>query len=328
MEYLLALLVYLSNPWIKGLVGGIGLALAIAGSIVLLLWVERKFIGRLQHRYGPNRVGKFGILQLVVDGIKLLTKEDIIPDAADKTVFKLAPIIAFAIAFLPFLAIPFSETMIVSDLNVGILFILAVSSMAVVPTIMAGWSPNNKYNLLGGMRAAALMISYEVPMGLAIIGVVMLTDSMSMVEIVKAQEKIWFIFPQALGFVVFVVAAFMEAARLPFDLPEAESEIVQGWTTEFSGMKFAMLLFAEYIHSILASLLIVILFLGGWHGPILPAPIWVLIKTFIVMLILMWMRATVPRVRIDQLLNVGWKVLIPLAMINIAFTGTARVILG
>jgi NADH-quinone oxidoreductase subunit H len=172
------------------------------------------------------------------------------------------------------------------------------------------------------------MISYEVPMGLAIIGVVMLTDSMSMVEIVKAQEKIWFIFPQALGFVVFVVAAFMEAARLPFDLPEAESEIVQGWTTEFSGMKFAMLLFAEYIHSILASLLIVILFLGGWHGPILPAPIWILIKTFIVMLILMWMRATVPRVRIDQLLNVGWKVLIPLAMINIAFTGTARVILG
>ena len=328
MEYLLSLLVYLSNPWVKGLVGGIGLALAIAGSIVLLLWVERKFIGRLQHRYGPNRVGKFGILQLVVDGIKLLTKEDIIPDAADKTVFKLAPIIGFAIAFLPFLAIPFSETMIVSDLNVGILFILAVTSMAVVPTLMAGWSPNNKYNLLGGMRAAALMISYEVPMGLAIIGVVMLTDSMSMVEIVKAQEKIWFIFPQALGFVVFVVAAFMEAARLPFDLPEAESEIVQGWTTEFSGMKFAMLLFAEYIHSILASLLIVILFLGGWHGPILPAPIWILIKTFIVMLILMWMRATVPRVRIDQLLNVGWKVLIPLAMINIAFTGTARVILG
>jgi NADH-quinone oxidoreductase subunit H len=282
----------------------------------------------MQHRYGPNRVGKYGILQLVVDGIKLLTKEDIIPSAADRLVFTLAPIIGFAVALLPFLAIPFSENIIVSDLNIGILYILAVSSLAVVPTIMAGWSPNNKYNLLGGMRAAATMISYEVPMGLAIIGVVMLTGSLSMIEIVKAQDRIWFVFPQIIGFTVFLVAAFMEAARLPFDLPEAESEIVQGWTTEYSGIKFAMLLFAEYIHSILASLLVVVLFLGGWHGPILPAPIWLLIKTLLVMLVLMWMRATVPRVRIDQLLNVGWKVLIPLALFNIGFTGFLRVIMG
>jgi NADH-quinone oxidoreductase subunit H len=290
--------------------------------------LERKFIGRLQQRYGPNRVGKYGILQLVVEGIKLFTKEDIVPSAADKLVFTLPPMVGFAVALLPFLAIPFSENIIVSDLNIGILYILAVSSLAVVPTIMAGWSPNNKYNLLGGMRAAAAMISYEVPMGLAIIGVVMLTGSLSMVEIVKAQEGMWFVFPQIIGFAVFLVAAFMEAARLPFDLPEAESEIVQGWTTEYSGMKFAMLLFAEYIHSILASLLVVILFLGGWHGPILPAPLWLLIKTLLVMLVLMWMRATVPRVRIDQLLNVGWKVLIPLALFNIAFTGFLRVIMG
>lgn len=323
-----ALLGFLSNPWIRGVVGALGFASIIAGSIMLLLWLERKFIGRLQHRYGPNRVGKYGILQLVVDGIKLFTKEDIVPRAADKTVFILAPIIGFAIALMPFVAIPFTETVIVSDLNIGILYILAVSSLAVVPTIMAGWSPNNKYNLLGGMRAAAMMISYEVPMGLAIIGVVMLTGSLSMVEIVKAQEKLWFIFPQILGFIVFVVAAFVEAARLPFDLPEAESELVQGWTTEYSGMKFAMLLFAEYIHSILASLLIAILFLGGWHGPILPAPIWLLVKTFLVMLVLMWMRATVPRVRIDQLLNVGWKVLIPIALLNIGVTGYLRMVLG
>lgn len=323
-----AMLSYLSNPWIRGTVGALGLASIIAGSIILLLWLERKFIGRLQHRYGPNRVGKYGILQLVVDGIKLFTKEDIVPASADKLVFTLAPIIGFAVALLPFLAIPFSEGIIVSDLNIGILYILAVSSLAVVPTIMAGWSPNNKYNLLGGMRAAATMISYEVPMGLAIIGVVMLTGSLSMIEIVKAQERVWFIFPQIIGFAVFLVAAFMESARLPFDLPEAESELVQGWTTEYSGMKFAMLLFAEYIHSILAALLVAILFLGGWHGPILPAPIWLLIKTLLVMLVLMWMRATVPRVRIDQLLNVGWKVLIPLALFNIAFTGSLRVILG
>lgn len=323
-----ALLSYLSNPWIRGSVGALGFAGIIAGTIMLLLWVERKFIGRLQHRYGPNRVGKYGILQLVVDGIKLFTKEDIVPAAADRLVFTLAPVVAFAVALLPFLAIPFSESIIVSDLNIGILYILAVSSLAVVPTIMAGWSPNNKYNLLGGMRAAAMMISYEVPMGLAIIGVVMLTGSMSMVAIVKAQEGVWFVFPQAIGFVVFLVAAFMEAARLPFDLPEAESEIVQGWTTEYSGMKFAMLLFAEYIHSILASLLLAVLFLGGWHGPILPAPVWLLVKTFLVMLVLMWMRATVPRVRIDQLLNVGWKVLIPLALLNIAITGYFKVVLG
>ena len=328
MPEISALLSYLSNPWIRGIVGALGLASIIAGSIILLLWLERKFIGRMQHRYGPNRVGKYGILQLVVDGIKLLTKEDIIPSAADRLVFTLAPIIGFAVALLPFLAIPFSENIIVSDLNIGILYILAVSSLAVVPTIMAGWSPNNKYNLLGGMRAAATMISYEVPMGLAIIGVVMLTGSLSMIEIVKAQDRIWFVFPQIIGFTVFLVAAFMEAARLPFDLPEAESEIVQGWTTEYSGIKFAMLLFAEYIHSILASLLVVVLFLGGWHGPILPAPIWLLIKTLLVMLVLMWMRATVPRVRIDQLLNVGWKVLIPLALFNIGFTGFLRVIMG
>lgn len=322
------LLTLFADPWIRGILGALGFASIIAGSIMFLLWLERKFIGRLQHRYGPNRVGKYGILQLVVDGIKLFTKEDIIPREADKLVFTLAPIIGFAVALLPFLAIPFSEKLIVSDLNIGILYILAVSSLAVVPTIMAGWAPNNKYNLLGGMRAAAMMISYEVPMGLAIIGVVMLTGSMSMVEIVKAQEGLWFIFPQFLGFIVFVVAAFAEAARLPFDLPEAESELVQGWTTEYSGMKFAMLLFAEYIHSILASLLIAVLFLGGWHGPLLPAPIWLLVKTFLVMLVLMWMRATVPRVRIDQLLNIGWKVLIPLALLNIAVTGFFKTMLG
>lgn len=316
----------LANPWIRGAAGAVGYASVISGALLLLIWLERKFIARLQHRYGPNRVGKYGILQLVVDGIKLFTKEDIVPMNADKLIFTLAPIVGFTVALLPFLAVPIGEKVIVSDLNIGILYILAVSSLAVVPTLMAGWSPNNKYNLLGGMRAAAMMISYEVPMGLAIIGVVMLTGSLSMTDIVRAQADMWFIIPQFIGFIVFVVAAFVEAARLPFDLPEAESELVQGWTTEYSGMKFAMLLFAEYIHSIMASLLIAILFLGGWHGPVLPGPVWLLLKTFLVLLVLMWMRATVPRVRIDQLLNIGWKILIPLALLNIAVTGIYRLV--
>lgn len=318
----------LQNPLVRGIVGAVVLATSISVALLFLIWLERKFIGRLQHRYGPNRAGKFGILQMVVDGIKLLTKEDIIPEKADRAVFTAAPILGFAIAFLPFAAIPFSESLVVSNINIGILYILAVSSLAVVPTIMAGWSSNNKYSLLGGMRAAAMMISYEVPAALAVVGVVMLAGSLNMVDIVKAQEKVWFFLPQILGFAVFIVAAFVEAARLPFDLSEAESELVQGWTTEYSGMKFAMLLFAEYIHSVLVSLLIVILFLGGWHGPILPPVAWLLFKTFGVMLLLMWMRASVPRVRIDQLLNIGWKVLIPIALLNIAITGYAKLLLG
>ncbi|MFQ6105621.1 MAG: NADH-quinone oxidoreductase subunit H, partial [Candidatus Hydrothermarchaeaceae archaeon] len=250
----------LQNPLIRGIVGAIVLASLISLALLFLIWLERKFIGRLQNRYGPNRVGKFGILQMVVDGIKLLVKEDVIPEKADRPVFTAAPILGFAIAFLPFVAIPFSKSLIVSNINIGILYILAVSSLAVVPTIMAGWGPNNKYNLLGGMRAAAMMISYEIPAALAVIGVVMLSGSLNMIEIVNAQEKVWFILPQILGFSVFIVAAFVEASRLPFDLSEAESELVQGWTTEYSGMKFAMLLFAEYIHAVLVSLLMVILF--------------------------------------------------------------------
>lgn len=318
----------LQNPLIRGIVGAIALASLISLALLFLIWLERKFIGRLQNRYGPNRVGKFGILQMVVDGIKLFVKEDVIPEKADRPVFTAAPILGFAIAFLPFVAIPFSKSLIVSNINIGILYILAVSSLAVVPTIMAGWAPNNKYNLLGGMRAAAMMISYEIPAALAVIGVVMLSGSLNMIEIVNAQEKVWFILPQILGFSVFIVAAFVEAARLPFDLSEAESELVQGWTTEYSGMKFAMLLFAEYIHAVLVSLLMVILFLGGWHGPVLPPVAWLLLKTFLVMLFLMWMRATVPRVRIDQLLNIGWKVLIPIALLNIGITGCGRLLLG
>ncbi|MEK6978247.1 MAG: NADH-quinone oxidoreductase subunit NuoH [Candidatus Hydrothermarchaeota archaeon] len=319
---------YLAMPLVRGVVGATILIASISLALLFLIWLERKLIARLQQRYGPNRAGKFGILQIIADGIKLLTKEDIVPAAADRWVFNAAPVLGFGIAFLAFVAIPFGEGLIVSDLNIGILYIMAVSSLAVVPVIMAGWAPNNKYNLLGGMRSAAQMISYEVPLTLSIVGVVMMAGSLSTVAIVEAQKRLWFIVPQILGFIVFLVAAFAESARLPFDLPEAESELVQGWTTEYSGMKFAMLLFAEYIHSILAALLVTVLFLGGWNGPILPPTVWFLLKAFVVLLFFMWMRASVPRVRIDQLLNIGWKVLIPLALLNIVITGAAGVLLG
>ena len=319
---------YLSIPLIRGTVGAVILVSAISVALLFLIWLERKIIGRIQHRYGPNRVGPFGILQMMVDGIKLFTKEDIVPENADKLVFTLAPIIAFTIAFLPFVVIPFSKVLVTSNINIGILYILAVSSLAIPPVIMAGWAPNNKYNLLGGMRSAAMMISYEVPMALAIIGVVMLAGSLNLIDIVEAQAKVWYIFPQILGFLIFLLAAFAEIGRLPFDLAEAESELVQGWTTEYSGMRFAFLLFAEYMHSVLASLLIVILFLGGWHGPLLPPAAWLLTKTFFVMTFLMWMRGVVPRVRIDQLLNIGWKVLIPLALFNIFITGVGMQVIG
>jgi NADH-quinone oxidoreductase subunit H len=343
---------------IKGLVGVVILLAVISLNVLFLTWMERKVIARIQVRYGPNRAGPFGLLQPLADVIKLLFKEDIIPQKADRAVFTLAPAIAFTVAFLPALAIPFGEGLIVSDLNIGILYIVAVSALATIPVIMAGWSSNNKYSLLGGMRSAAQSISYEIPLGLSIIGVVALAGSLSMVTIVERQATTWlyviptwFIFLQPIGFAVFFLAALAEMARIPFDLPEAESCLVAGFHTEYGAMKFAMLLFAEYIHMVIASALMVILFLGGWHGPglsLLPiallkvapasiagalSPILVTLlslfyffaKLYAVIFVLMWIRATLPRVRIDQLLDIGWKVLLPLALLNIAITGIAIV---
>ncbi len=313
--------IIINNYWVRGLIGAIFWAVFLGVSIVILPWLERKVVARVQHRYGPNRVGPFGILQLVVDAIKLLTKEDIVPKYADKFVFNLAPIIAFMLALVVFVNIPLSPTLVASNLNVGILYILAVSSLSAVIYLLTGWAPNNKFNLLGGMRAAAMMVAYEIPMALAVIGVIMMAGSVNLVDIVEAQSRIWFIIPQILGFLIFMVAAFAECGRLPFDLAEAESELVQGWTTEYSAMKFAMLLFAEYGHTILAAFLVTLLYLGGWHGPILPGPIWVLLKTFLIIIFFMYMRGVLPRIRIDQFLNIGWKVLIPLALLNIFITG-------
>jgi len=311
-----------NNPLIRGIVGGLLLASTISLTVLFLTWVERKIIARIQVRYGPNRAGPFGLLQPIADAVKLLTKEDIIPEDADKAVFWATPIVAFTVGFLAWVTIPFTKRLVVSNLNIGVLYIMAVSSLAPIAVIMAGWAPNNKYNLIGGMRYAAHMISYELPLVLSMMGVVAITRSLNLIEIVEAQSGAWFIFLQPLGFVVFFVAAVAEMGRIPFDLLEAEGELVAGWTTEFAGMKFSMLLFAEYIHTLVDSALIVILFLGGWLGPaILPPLIWFLLKMGLIILFLMWARGTLPRVRIDQLLTIGWKVLLPLALLNITLTG-------
>ncbi|AGK61774.1 NADH:ubiquinone oxidoreductase subunit 1 (chain H) [Archaeoglobus sulfaticallidus PM70-1] len=313
----------LENPLIRGLAGALIVVGMISVSVLILIWAERKIIARLQHRYGPNRAGKFGILQTIADGLKLFLKEDITPAGVDRITYSLAPVLCFALAMIPFIAIPVGRNYIVADLNAGILFILAVASLSVIPVMMAGWSANNKYNLLGGLRGAALMISYEIPAGLAIIGILVQSGSLRLADIVEAQRDGWFILPQFLGFAAFLISAFMESARPPFDLLEAESEIVQGWTTEYGGVKFALLMFGEYTHSVLSAMLIAILYLGGWLGPF-DSSLWLIIKALLVMIFLMWVRASVARIRIDQMLNFGWKVLIPIALLNIVIAGIVR----
>ncbi|MFH0887178.1 MAG: NADH-quinone oxidoreductase subunit NuoH [bacterium] len=289
--------------------------------VMFLVWMERKVSAHMQQRYGPMWVGRHGSLQLIADAIKLVAKEDLIPNAADKIVFWLAPILAFTAAFLAYLVIPIDGNLIVADLNIGILYILAVTSLTVIAIIMAGIGSNSKWTILGAMRSAAQIISYEVPLILSILGVIMITGSLSMISIVKAQENFWFILLQPLGFIIYLIAAVAETNRTPFDIPEAESELVAGYNTEYSGIKFAMLFFAEYVNVFTVSAIATTLFLGGWMGPFLAGPIWFLIKTLIMVFIIMWFRWTYPRLRIDQLMGFAWKVLLPLSFINIAITG-------
>jgi NADH-quinone oxidoreductase subunit H len=322
LEFYLSLL---ENPLFRGLAGALGVITVISLAVLILIWAERKFVARLQHRYGPNRAGKYGILQTLADGLKLFLKEDILPEKAEKYAYTLAPILCFSLAMLPFVAVPVERNIVVANLNAGILFILAVASLSIIPVIMAGWSPNNKYNLIGGIRSAALMISYEIPAGLAVIGVLVLSGSLNMIDIVEAQRDGWFILPQFLGFIIFITVSFMESARPPFDLPEAESEIVQGWTTEYSSVKFALLMLGEYTHAVFTSVLIAILYFGGWMGPLFDSPFWLALKTLVIMLFLMWVRASVVRIRIDQMVSFGWKFLIPLSLLNILIAGAIKV---
>jgi NADH-quinone oxidoreductase subunit H len=283
------------------------------------IYIERRGMGRMQSRLGPNRVGPFGLLQPVADAVKVLLKENIVPDKADKLIHWLAPVIAFAPVMMIFAVVPFQNGALLADLNIGILYIVAISSISTVGVFMAGWSSSNKYSLLGAMRDVAAVVSYEIPLVLSIVGVVLAAGSLSMNQIVLAQN-IPFILLQPLGFLLFFIAACAEINRSPFDLMEADSEIVAGFHTEYSGMKFAMFYLVEYAEAIAMSAIITTLFLGGWRGPLLPPWLWFILKTLIVFFVMVWTRTTLPRVRIDQLMALAWKFLFPLALINLFVT--------
>ena len=297
-----------------------------------LTWIERKVAGHIQQRLGPMRVGWHGLLQPLADGIKLLTKEDHIPTDADRFLFTLAPIMALVPPFAVFVAIPFGDsvtlfdteiTLYLVDMNVALLYILAVAGIEVMGVILAGWASNSKYAVLGSLRTCAQMISYEIPMGFSVIGVVMLAQSMSLVDIVNAQDGLWNVVYQPLGFFVFFIAAIAEAQRIPFDLPEAEGDLGAGYHTEYSGMRFSFFMISEYLIVVFLSALIVILFFGGWQGApfFLPGPIWFLLKVGFFIWVFMWLRFTFPRYRYDQLMTIGWKVLLPLSLANILISG-------
>ncbi len=302
--------------------------IVLLGWSAILTWIERRLLGVWQDRYGPNRVGPFGTLQIVADAIKLLTKEDWVPPFASKGVFVLAPTVIAATTLLAFAVVPIAPGIGVVDLNIGLLFFLAMSSLGVYSIVLGGWASNNKYSLLGGFRAAAQMLSYEVFMGLALMGVVMLAGSFDLRDIVNAQRNLWFCLPQFFGLLAFAVAGIAEARRLPFDLPEAEAELIAGFHTEYSGMKFGLFFIGEYIGIILISAMIVTLFFGGWLGPVLPPVIWFLVKTVVVIGIFILLRASLPRPRYDQLMAYGWKLMLPVTLLNLVITGAIALALG
>ncbi len=318
----------------------IGIAILIIKIVVMLgvlllaasylVWLERKFLARLQVRYGPNRVGPFGLLQPIADGIKLLTKEDLLPDQADPVIFRLAPAVVAIMAMLMFAVVPIGPDinlfghrvpMVITDLNVGLLYVFALSSLGVYGVALGGWASNSKFALLGGIRGAAQMVSYELALGLSLVPIVMLTGSFSLTEIVEAQTGRPYIFLQPISFAIFVISAMAESKRIPFDMPEAENELGAGFHTEYSGMRFGLFFLGEYVHIQVLGALTAVFFLGGWHGPLLPPLVWLILKIFLVAVIMIWIRGTLPRLRYDQLMALGWKVLIPAALVNIVLTG-------
>jgi len=287
-----------------------------------LIWLERRMLALWQDRYGPNRAGPFGLFIVIADTIKLFFKEDWIPPFADKKIFVFAPAIVAATVLMSFVIIPFAPGLLIADLNVGLLFFLAMSSLGVYSIVLGGWASNNKYSLLGALRGASQMISYEVFMGLSLMGVVMLSGSFRLTDIVLAQKDYWFIVTQPVAFVIFLIAGIAETHRLPFDIPEAESELVAGFHSEYSGMKFGMFFIGEYLGITLISAMIATLFLGGWLGPaFLPPLIWFILKTFVFILLFILLRASLPRPRYDQLMAYGWKILLPVALLNLLVTG-------
>ncbi len=306
----------------------IALGIALLGFAYMTL-TERKVVGRLQARIGPNRTGPFGLLQPIADGIKLLFKEDVVPLSADRIAFTMAPIISATVALTLFSMIPWgpevtvfgrSTPLAVSDTGMGILMVLAVASLGVYGIVVAGWSSGNKFSLLGGIRSAAQLISYELALGMSVVGVVMVAGSLRLTDIVEAQRTVPMAVLQPLAFALFLICAFAETNRAPFDLPEAEQELTAGYMTEYSGIRWALFFLAEYVNVLTASLLVSILFLGGWYGPIAPGPHWLLVKVVLLLFTFIWVRATLPRFRYDRLMRFGWLVLMPLAVVNVFVT--------
>jgi NADH-quinone oxidoreductase subunit H len=305
-------------------------------AIAYLVWMERKVIAHIQSRWGPYRVGPHGLLQPLADGLKFLFKEDIVPAEANRFVYWLAPFLGFTLAFLSISVIPFGasfkfrghELFQITDLNVGLLFVFAVTSLGVYSVVLAGWSSNSKYPLLGGLRSSAQMISYEVSLGLAVMGVLMISGTLGLREIVEHQRGLWNVFAQPVGFMVYLTAAIAETNRVPFDLPEGETELVAGFHTEYSSFKFAMFFMAEYANMVTVSCLATLLFFGGWLGPLfgpnwlraLLSVLWFCLKVFFFLFFYVWIRGTLPRFRYDQLMAFGWKLLLPIALLNILVT--------
>jgi len=307
--------------WLGPLLTVLGVLIVVLTVAAGLIWYERRLLSLFQDRHGPNRVGPAGLLQVLADTFKILFKEDWVPPFADKRVFVVAPAIVLMTALLSFMVVPVASGVVVADVNIGLLFVLGMSSLAVYSVVLAGWASHSKYSLVGGLRAAAQMVSYEVFMGLSLVGVVLMAGSFDLSRIVAAQHGLWYVVPQFFGFVVFLVAGFAETRRIPFDIPEADSELVAGYHTEYSGMKFGLFMVGEYVAITLVSALIATLFFGGWLGPWLPGLVWFLLKTLLFISFFILARATFPRPRYDQLMQLGWKAMLPLSLVNLLVTG-------
>ncbi|MGW8186113.1 MAG: NADH-quinone oxidoreductase subunit NuoH [Desulfobacterales bacterium] len=316
------------NPNLRQIIIIVVVMAAVLTASAGLIWLERRLLALWQDRCGPNRVGPFGLMQVMADMIKIFFKEDWIPPFADRPVFVIAPALLVVTVLMSFAVVPFAPGVVVSDLNVGLLFFLAMTALGVYGIALGGWSSNNKYALLGAIRATAQMLSYEVFMGLALMGVVILAGSFNLSQIVMAQKNLWFCIPQFPGLVIFIIAGFAETHRLPFDLPEAESELIAGFHSEYSGMKFGMFFVGEYLGITLISAMIVTFFFGGWLGPVLPPVVWFVIKTFVFICGFILLRASLPRPRYDQLMSFAWKVLLPLALLNLVVTGGIVLAMG
>jgi len=306
---------------VRAIIGLVGVLVLVVVNALILTWAERKVAGHMQRRIAAKEVGPFGLIQPIADSLKLLGKELITPTNVERPLFYLAPTLIFIPVLVSFVVIPFDSYLQVKDINVGILVILAFSSLSVLSILIAGWGSNNKYSLIGSIRSVAQNIAYEIPLILSLLPIIFIANSLSLRDIVEAQNGLWFVIYQPFAFLIFFIASVAETNRTPFDLPEAESELVAGFHTEYTGMRFALFFLAEYTNIFIVCAIATTFFLGGYQGPILPGIVWFFIKTYFLVFVILWMRWTFPRVRFDKLLNFSWKVLIPVALVNLIVTG-------